>query len=260
MNRNIIYLIPLFMAAQSAQASDGPAYKLELEVDGPLILIGGALASSFFVKDEAPPAHCAPLCDKADINGLDRWAAGYYSPTWGRIGDVATFSTLLIGPAAVLVYEGLWDGAGDALVVMEAALWASAVQVLTSYAISRPRPRVYGEKAPVDSRDNANAARSFYSGHVANVMASTVATAVTFHRLNEPALAWTALGVGTVGTTMVGIGRIGAGSHFLTDVLVGAGIGAGLGILIPALHDAPVQLAPVSYEDGGKGISLAGEF
>jgi membrane-associated phospholipid phosphatase len=246
--------------ANFAEAADGGAYQLTLEVDGPLLLIGGALAASFFIKDEAPPAHCAPLCDKTDINKFDRWAAGYYDPSWGRVGDIATFSTLLIGPAAVLIHGGLWDGAVDALVIMEAALWASAVQVLTSYAISRPRPRVYGEKAPLDDRDDANAARSFYSGHVANVMASTVATAITFHRLNEPVYAWTALGVGTVGTAMVGIGRIGAGSHFLSDVLVGAGIGVGLGILIPALHEAPVKLSPVSYEDGGKGVVLAGEF
>lgn len=255
-------MMPALTAAPESASERGkqPAFKLSLNVDLPIILIGGGLASSFFLKTEAEPPRCAPLCDRANINGFDRWAAGRYSPTWGRAGDIATASTLLLGPVLLLFVEGLENGANDALVVLESALSASALQVLTSYAITRPRPRVYGEKAPVADRDDANASRSFFSGHMANVVAATVATSVAFQRIDEPGWAWATLAIGGAGSALVGVGRVGAGSHFPSDVLIGLAVGVGLGVAVPALHDSPVRVAPLAYEEGGAGLSLAGGF
>lgn len=251
---------PVERLSTDADRGPQPAFRLALNVDLPIILIGGGLASSFFLKDEAEAPRCAPLCDRANINAFDRGAAGWYDPTWGRVGDIATASTLLFGPVLLLFVEGLENGANDALVVMESALSASALQVITSYAITRPRPRVYGEKAPVADRDDANASRSFFSGHMANVVAATVATSVAFQRIDEPGWAWATLAIGGVGSAAVGAGRIGAGSHFPSDVLIGLAVGVGLGIAVPALHDSPVRVAPLAYEEGGGGLSLAGGF
>ncbi|RYE83655.1 MAG: phosphatase PAP2 family protein, partial [Myxococcales bacterium] len=114
---------------------------------------------------------------------------------------------------------------------------------------------------PVDERDDANAGRSFFSGHVANTVAATVATTRAFQRLGRPGLAWTMFGVGMAGSTMVGISRVGAGSHFPSDVLVGAAIGAGIGILVPALHGSgrrpTVQAVPI-VTDNSAYLSLTG--
>jgi membrane-associated phospholipid phosphatase len=245
--------------AHAQEARRGPAHRLELELDLPILLIGGGIASSFFFLPEAPGVACAPSCDRSKINALDRKAAGLYDPAWGTVGDIATAATLVTPLLVIVLDEGIENGLNDDLVVAEAALMASALQILTSYAIPRPRPRVYGDDAPEEKRSDANAARSFFSGHVANTVATSVATLRTFQRLGKPAMAWTMLGVGLAGSSLVGVSRVAAGSHFPSDVLVGAAVGVGLGIALPAAHESGTRLVPYAGSDAA-GLTLLGSF
>jgi membrane-associated phospholipid phosphatase len=248
--------------AASARAADqgGPAYRLSLEVDAPILLLGGTLAVSYFLMSETAPPACAPLCDRSNVNAFDRPFAGVYSRRWGMVGDYATGATLVIVPLALFLDESPLHGLNDILVVAEAALATSAVQAPASYAVARPRPRVYGDKAPLSERDNANAGRSFFSGHVANCVAVSVATMRTLQRLHRPKLAWLALAVGVAGSALVGVARVGAGSHFPSDVLLGAAVGTASGIAIPALHASRVDVAPVATAEGGRGLAVGGVF
>jgi membrane-associated phospholipid phosphatase len=251
-------VIAVLVVARGVDANEGePTYRLSIDVDAPVLLIGAALASSFFFLSESGPPACAPVCDPANVNAFDRLAAGNYDATWGTVGDIATAGVLVLVPLTLVADEGAGPGLNDLLVVGEAALWASAIQVPISYAVERPRPRVYGESAPLDTRNDANAGRSFFSGHVANCVAVTVATARTFQRQNRPALAWTALTVGLAGSAFVGVARVAAGSHFPTDDLVGAAIGAGIGIAVPALHESGVRVTPLAVTRGG-GLTFSG--
>src|SRR5687768_449375 len=76
---------------------DGPAYQLSWEVDAPLLLLSGALASSFFLRDEVEGPRCAPNCDPSRINALDRGVAGNRDESLFTIGDIAVFTTLAYG-------------------------------------------------------------------------------------------------------------------------------------------------------------------
>jgi hypothetical protein len=188
------------LAPAAARADDSvPAYRLSVDVDVPVLLLGVASASSYFLMNETGPAACAPRCDPARLNRFDRPFAGLYSTSWQKVGDLATVSTLLLAPVAVLAGEGVPGGLSDVVVVAEAALVTSAVQVPISYAVARPRPRLYGDKAPLDERDDSNGARSFFSGHVANCVAATIAASQALRRVHHPRLAWTALLVGLTG-------------------------------------------------------------
>ena len=252
--------LSLVAGARPARADEpmpGPAYHLSVDLDVPLVLVSGGLAASYLLLDEGAPPACAPLCNKANVNVLDRPFAGRYSPTWDRAGDVATFSTLALVPLALVVAEPSWRVLGDLLVVTESALATSGVQVIASYAVARPRPRVYGDEAPAASRDDANAARSFFSGHVANTVAITLATTRALRRLDRPGLAWAALGVGVFGSLLIGVARVEAGSHFPSDVLIGYGVGAGMGIAVPALHEREVRVAPLAVESA-RGLVITG--
>jgi membrane-associated phospholipid phosphatase len=235
--------------ASAQERTPGPAHQLKLELDAPILLIGGAAASSFFFLPEATSATCAPDCDRHKINRFDRWAAGNYDRTWTTVGDVATVSTLLMPLVVITADEGIPDGLSDDLVVAEAALVTSAAQVSLSFAVARPRPRVYSESAPLDSRTDANAQRSFFSGHVANTMATSVAALRTLQRLHQPVLGWITFGVGVAGTGLVGASRVLSGAHFPSDVLIGAALGAGVGLAIPALHDRPLRIQPLASSD-----------
>lgn len=235
--------------ARAADPRPGPAYQLKLELDLPIILIGGGMAAGFAFLDEAPGVACAPTCDKSKVFKLDRFAAGWYDPAWGRVGDIATAATLVAPLLVVTIDQGLVNGLNDDLVIAEAALMSTALQVTMSYAVARPRPRVYGDDASLESRSDANAARSFFSGHVANAVATSVATFRTFQRLGKPGMAYAMLGAGLAGSALVGVSRVGAGSHFPSDVVVGAMVGAGVGLALPAMHDSPVRMVPVASLD-----------
>jgi len=245
--------------AQAQERSRQPAYRLKLDLDLPIVLIAGAAASSFFVLPELPGASCAPDCDRKQINHFDRFAAGNYDRSWTTVGDVATVSTLAMPLVVVLADEGFVNGANDDLVLVESALVTSATQVSLSFAIARPRPRVYSDRAPLEERTNANAARSFFSGHVANTMAVSVAALRTLQRLHQPLLGWLTFGAGTAGSALVGYSRVASGGHFPSDVLIGAALGAGVGLALPALHDRPLRIEPVASA-GYNGVLVAGAF
>jgi membrane-associated phospholipid phosphatase len=258
-------LLTLFSQVAPAAAQEvggrraGPAHRLKLDLDLPIVLIAGATVSSFFFLPEAPGVVCAPKCDRHQINRFDRIAAGNYDRSWTTVGDIATASTMALPFIVLVADEGFRDGLNDDLVVAEAALVTSAAQVSLSFAVERPRPRVYSERAPLDQRDDANAARSFFSGHVANTMATSVAALRTLQRLRQPVLAWTTFGVGFAGTSLVGVSRVLSGSHFPSDVLIGAAFGAGVGLALPALHDRPLRVEPLASADEG-GVLVSGVF
>jgi membrane-associated phospholipid phosphatase len=245
--------------AEAQEARPGPAYRLKLGLDLPIVLIGGATASSFFILPEAPGVACAPRCDRSEINAFDRPAAGLYDPTWSTVGNVATAATMATPLVFILVDQGFVDGLNDDLVVAEAALLSSALQVTVSYAVARPRPRVYGTEASLESRSNANAARSFFSGHIANTMATSVAALRTYQRLRRPVEGWLLFGVGAAGSTLVGISRVAAGSHFPSDVIAGAAVGVGMGLALPAVHDSHTRFTPYASHDTA-GLLLRGAW
>jgi membrane-associated phospholipid phosphatase len=256
-----LLLAPLTLAspAKAQERSAGPAHRLKVDLDLPIVLIAGAAASAFFVMPEAPGVSCAPKCDRNQINGFDRSAAGNYDRAWTTVGDIATVSTLAMPLLVIVADEGIMNGLNDDVVIAEAALVTSAAQVALSFAVQRPRPRVYSERAPLDDRSDANAGRSFFSGHVANTMAASVAALRTLQRLEQPALAWATFGAGLAGTGLVGVSRVLSGAHFPSDVLVGAALGAGVGLALPAMHDRPLRIEPVASADYG-GLLMSGAF
>jgi membrane-associated phospholipid phosphatase len=148
----------------------------------------------------------------------------------------------------------------DIVVIYESALTALALSSLASTSAGRARPFVYGDAAPEDVRTSPSGALSFVSGHTTTAFALSTSTFWTIYRRHgNSSYAWVTLGAGTSVAAMVGIGRMAAGEHFPTDVLTGAAVGAAVGTLMPALHDAPVAVLPAVGKSGG-GLTLTGEF
>lgn len=251
--------LTLGACARDANAA-GPAYKLEAQVDAPIVLIGGAVTAGFLFLEETPGDTCARGCDRSKVVFFDRWAAGNYDTGWEKVGDIATAGTILFGPLVLTLRQGVRDGLHDSLVIGEAVLLSSALQVLSSYSVPRARPRAYGgEDVPLEERTNANAARSFFSGHTADAVASVVATTRTLQKLGYTQLAGYVLGFGIAGSTLAGIGRVMSGGHFPSDVLAGGAVGAGFGLLMPYLHSMPVVITPTALGGGG-GAAISGTW
>ncbi|MBK9518046.1 MAG: phosphatase PAP2 family protein [Anaeromyxobacter sp.] len=235
-----------------------PAFQLYAEVDLPVLAIGLVFASGRLVR--AQPAYCAPLCDPSGLNSLDRATAGYWDTGWQRTSD---YGLIAVGAGAVsllLLDEGLLPGLNDLVVVSESALAGVAVTSMMTMAAGRPRPFLYGEKAPLESRTSADAGLSFLSSHSVAAFAVVTSTFVAMRRLHPGKKhAWVVLGVGGALATLVASARVMGGKHFITDVGGGAVVGASMGFLVPALHGSPVSIVPVvgALE---RGLALHGRF
>ncbi len=119
----------------------------------------------------------------------------------------------------------------------------------------RIRPYVYYEEVPLAEKLESGATDSFFSGHIANVAASTFFMAKIYTEFH-PEIGnkrWWLYGAALVPPAIVGYYRIRALKHFPTDLVVGTIVGAGLGILIPELHK-------VNRNENLEVIPLAGNF
>ena len=139
------------VGARVEAAEDAPtsAFRLSVDLDVPLVLLGSAITTSYLFRGETGPPACAPLCDRANVNAFDRPFAGNYSPAWRNVGTVATAATLVLVPVQPHPQGATRRGLGDLIVVGEAILLTATVQVPMSFAVDRPRPLAYGDKAPL---------------------------------------------------------------------------------------------------------------
>ncbi|HEY3236260.1 MAG TPA: phosphatase PAP2 family protein [Polyangiaceae bacterium] len=229
----------------------GPTYSLEAEKDIPLVTIPAVMDFATVLIPEGPPVHCAPLCDRSKVFFLDRGAAGNYSKAWMLESDVALLANAA-GQLGILFAAEGWNGLSDLVVIAESTLWADAAHVLTTSAVRRPRPRMYGTEAPLALRMSPSSGLSFFSGHVAFTASITTSVFTTLRKRHESTWSYLALGLGSAATALVATGRVLGGAHFPTDVAAGALVGGSMGFLIPAVHSSRNHLVAVTSGDGGR--------
>jgi hypothetical protein len=252
---------------------DEPAYQLYLEIDGPLLVIATVFGIGRNIRGGLAPAYCAPApgsvveasthCDPQNLNWLDKQVAGRYQPSWGRWSDVGLYGIEALSVAGIIADEGIKRGLNDLVVVAEATLLASAASGASTAMTGRPRPYLYGNEAPLSVREGGDGGLSYFSGHTSTAFGAATSVFVTLRRRHPDARwPWVVLAGGLTAASMVGATRILAGEHFPTDVIAGAAVGAGIGLLVPALHAAPRHLTatPMVAGPGGGGIAIVGDL
>jgi len=253
----------LVSSATSASASEParPAYRLRAEYDVPVLGIGFAFVAARMIRAQQPHvAYCAPRCDPAELNAFDRSTAGLWNPSWGIASNLGATAIGAAPVAYLLLDEEPLDALNDLVVIGESAAMAAAMSTLVSVTAARPRPFLYGDKAPNTERESTDASMSFISSHTSIAFAISTSTWLTYRRLHPgSATQWAVLGVGDAAATFVGVARVIAGRHFPTDVITAAVLGTSIGILVPAFHEAPVKVVPTATAGGG-GLAVAGAF
>lgn len=134
---------------------------------------------------------------------------------------------------------------------IESMLVNCSVQGWTANSTGRYRPIAYVPEAGQELRTDAANRNSFFSGHTSTVATSSFFMAKVINDLH-PELGgkrWLLYSAATVPTLLTGYYRVRAAKHFPSDVLVGAGFGALVGVLIPELHKRrlPGGLSVVPY-------------
>jgi hypothetical protein len=246
-------------AEGSGEPASGPAFELRPELDLPLYGLGLVMAGGrLFYKRTA---FCAPRCDSSDVNGFDSVTAGDWSPAWQYTSSIVLAAQGAGAATLLFVDEGWRRGLNDAVVVGESALVSVGVGSMIALAVQRPRPFLYGDKAPISARQSPDAGLGFVSSHAAASFALVTSTAVAMHRLHPgKRTAWLVLGVGGATGIFVATARVLGGMHFITDVIGGSVVGASVGVLLPALHATPVVVAPVVMKGGMPGLALTARF
>ena len=185
------------------------------------------------LKLPSGPPSCAP-CNPSGLPGIDRWVVGKNSAL-ARDGSTA----LLLGAGGMATFLGAHDRSapqarGNIAVLASSMSWTSASTAWLKVAFHRNRPVLYTNNA-VAAASSPNSRRSFPSGHTALAFAAATSYLVMANRERLPHHGRDALLL-YGGATGVGALRMVGGSHFPSDVLGGAVLGAGIGWLVAALH------------------------
>jgi membrane-associated phospholipid phosphatase len=176
---------------------------------------------------------CAP-CSTSGLPGIDRWVVGKNSALARNSSTV-----LLLGVGGMATYLGAHDRSGtqargNVAVIANAISWSAASTNWLKVAVHRKRPVLYTNGA-VAAASSPDSRRSFPSGHTAVAFAAATSYVVMAHREH---LSHQTRNVILLygGATGVGALRMVGGSHFPSDVLGGAVLGAGIGWLVAVVH------------------------
>lgn len=122
----------------------------------------------------------------------------------------------------------------DFVMTLEAQVISQGLVRMGKGLFLRPRPYVYRSSKKVTDR---SAFQSFFSGHTTSAFTGVVLAGMVYQRRhpNSKKTKWVWIS-GLTLASGVAITRVASGEHYLTDVLVGAGVGVISGMLVASLH------------------------
>jgi membrane-associated phospholipid phosphatase len=245
-------------APAAADSPRGSVYVLHPWTDGVLL---GATTVSWIVLSVAGPSLVAPPCpcDPSQVPAFDRVALHWHSQTADVLSNVTEVLALVAPVAVDIVDVGFGQALFEDMVVYGEVLAISGTATeAAKYGVQRPRPYVYGSISTAVLGSPASYT-SFFSGHVTVTFGALTTMAMTESLRHGPTV-WPWLLLGLVGAS-VAVERVLAGQHFPTDVLAGAVVGVGTGVLVPWLHRRATAAEPrvdVVYRPGGAGLQVSG--
>ncbi len=250
------FIILVFLCISSVQqvypqssASDSSfhPYHVNYWVTG--IAIGVGLSANYlgeglvFHKEELSQLEIQAL-NKGIMNGVDSWA---FKQDPSKKDAFANYSNYVLVTSVVLpVFLMLdkqikQDWVDVLLMYVETMSITPNIYEWSPLGVNfqnRVRPVAYYDQLTYDQRKSANNRNSFYSGHTAVVAASTFFMAKVYCDYN-PGIGdnkYLLYGAATILPLLEGYYRVKALAHFPSDVLVGIGVGALCGIIIPEFH------------------------
>lgn len=150
--------------------------------------------------------------------------------------NVALGTTLAL-PVGFRLRAGGAEPWREGLLHVEAGLLSGGLTSLAKRHFHRPRPfALRCEPVDLGALDEEDAQQSFFSGHTSTAFAlATTGWRIAGARGDRHA--GTLKGVGLALASLTGLLRIAADKHYVTDVVVGAAVGFGSGVLITKLHE-----------------------
>ena len=270
-------LLCICLAAPAARAADDgstePANALapkltqlsyDWAVDG--IVTGGLAVSTLtllLLNDKLAPLDCK-WCEPGSIDGDISRSVLWANPTAANtVSNVMQFAIPVgvMGFGLIQAYRFDDPAAGwsDVLLITEATSLAMLANVIVKYTTGRSRPYVWQGNADLYPATVSDANVSFFGGHTTFAFAVVVSGSTLFFMQDMPGAPWV-LGVGLAAASFTAYLRMAADKHYLSDTLVGAGVGSLIGWAVPYLFHRPGKKGPPQAGDllpAPGGIAIA---
>ncbi len=262
-------VLPMYSQSPERDSTFHP-YHVNYWITGGIFLVGvpaTAIAAPWVSNKLALTNADFQTLDRNDINPIDRWALeqdpsnrDYYA----KLSDNMLTGIILLPALTMFDHNIRRDWLDVTLMYAETQLIVNAIYLCSPFGpifINRLRPIVYYDSfGESHARTTAWNRSSFYSGHVASAAAATFFIAKVFCDY-YPELGWKKyLLYGAAATIPLfeGYVRMRALFHFPSDILVGFGVGALCGILIPEIHRVEIKNMTFGLYSSpeGTGISL----
>lgn len=174
---------------------------------------------------------------RSPVTGFDSYSLPFYSNRANQFSDVVGLASMALPLALLLDKNNRRHSDKLGLIAFEGALLNLGVMSLTKAVTLRPRPFVYNENVPMSMKMENGARYSFFSGHVSTAATFSFMGAQMYSDLYPNSRYKKAVWIlAAVLPAATAYGRMRAGKHFPTDVIVGYGVGAAIGIFVPRLH------------------------
>lgn len=236
------------MLSQSGERdSTRHPYHVNYWVSGPL-LAAGLTANLLGLEGIRGKATITPLelqaLDRDLLSSMDRFALRQDPADIDAYLEYSNYilagSVLL--PVTLLFDRGIRGDWAEVLVIyLEAMSLCSNIYewgFFGPHFLNRIRPVSYYEELSYEVRGESNNRNSFYSGHVSSVAASTFFLVKVYNDYH-PEIGnnkYLLYGAALLPPLALGYCRIRSLRHFPSDILLGIGMGALCGILVPELH------------------------
>lgn len=263
-------LLTLFVfAVNNLFAQKESPYQTSFKYDAPAVVAGLGLSylgvSLIKNKKNLSPTELAAK-SKQDVFFIDRFSAGNYSKKADEQSYIPFYGSFAVAPLVALIDKKQRNHYGQISVMFIETMSAAAASfTIAAGLVQRSRPLVYNTNLPVKNpdelRSDKDEQRSFFAGHTTATAAATFFAAKVFSDFNPDSrlkpYVWAAA---AAVPAVVGYQRLRAGKHFLTDNLLGYGVGAACGILIPQLHkktnSTNLSVSPViGFDYQGMGLT-----
>ena len=252
--------VVLFVLLVTTSAHAEPWYKSKRRVTHVALTVAGGifyLSTETAFKTDLAPTLCK-WCEPPSFDVHVRNALVWGTPSDAELASSA--AGLVILPLAALAVDGipaLAEGPNyarlidDMLPIVESEVATSVATNIVKFSVGRQRPYAhFAAGVPFSTEDNL----SFFSGHTSFAFATAISAGIVAHERGYAAEPYIWAG-GLTLAALTGYLRIAADKHYFSDVLVGAAVGTGAGLLVPQLTIHHLTFVP--QQDG---VAVAGQW
>ncbi|MCB0509151.1 MAG: phosphatase PAP2 family protein [Chitinophagales bacterium] len=229
----VLLILQLSLFAQSP-------YKLSYPVDVPILGVAIGTSIGGFIHEKKRSALSIDDLeglDRSQISVFDRSATYNWNPKLAKLSDALMYGAMASPLLFLSGKESRKDFWRVGAISAEVFLLNTGITYLTKELVQRKRPYVYNPDVPLEKKLEKGATQSFFSGHTSTMASMSFSFAMMHSQYypdsNLKPLVWFAAAVLPMAMAIL---RVRAGKHYWTDVMVGYGAGATIGLAVPLLH------------------------